>query len=56
MNNERQPLLLNHDTIPRPDIRDSPENIILDGNEIESSDGKFQISKNKQTNICITIF
>ena len=37
MTNERQPLLLGNDTEqtspPRPDIRNSPENVIVDGSD-----------------------
>jgi hypothetical protein len=39
MSNERQPLLISdadqHSTSPRPDLRNSPENIIVDGAEDE---------------------
>ena len=40
MNNERQPLLLSNDSeqcVPRPDIRSSPENVIVDGTEESKS-------------------
>jgi len=44
MNNERQPLLHQdveqHRSIARPDLRNSPENVIVDGNDTQSSDGE----------------
>lgn len=43
MASERSPLL-NPDaerTIPRPDLRYSPENIIVDGNDSQSIAGEF---------------
>lgn len=44
MASERSPLL-NHDveqirSIPRPDLRYSPENVVVDGNENQNLDGK----------------
>lgn len=45
MNTERQPLLLHQDveqhrSVPRPDVRNSPQNVIVDGNDTQSSDGE----------------
>lgn len=41
MNNERQPLLLSNENEqcapPRPDVRSSPENVIVDGTEESKS-------------------
>lgn len=53
MSNERQPLLLGSDTEqaapPRPDVRNSPENVIVDG----SDDFKSPDDGNKALNFNI---
>lgn len=47
MASERSPLLSqdveNHRSIPRPDLRNSPENVVVDGNDEQSSDGKKKV-------------
>jgi hypothetical protein len=45
MSTERSPLLHHdveqHRNIPRPDIRNSPENVIVDGNESQGKSKPF---------------
>ncbi|XP_070501979.1 proton-coupled amino acid transporter 1 isoform X1 [Chironomus tepperi] len=52
MINERQPLLLGNDTEqtvpPRPDVRNSPENVIVDGSDdFKSPDDDYEPYKNR---------
>lgn len=53
MSSERSPLLHQEVTqqrsAPRPDLRNSPENVIVDGSDTHSSEGK-------KTSSCYQIF
>lgn len=48
MSSERSPLLHHdveqHRIIPRPDLRNSPENVVVDGNDTQNSDGELSLN------------
>lgn len=59
MNNERQPLLLSNESeqcSPRPDLRSSPENFIVDGTEESKNLDGNKINKMKKYNLPLNLW